>query len=356
MQGDAYYRVVYLLGAERVEMRQQPIPRPGLGQILIRVEAATTCGTDLKVWRRGGHPRMLQPPCPFGHELSGVVAAVGEGRSPWNEGDRVVVANSASCGRCTPCRAGRENLCEDLRYLNGAFAEYLLVPRRFARRSVHAVPEGLDAAVAALAEPLGCVLHGLRRTPLDRPGEAVIVGAGPIGLMFVIELKHRGIDVVLGDPMAERLEIGRQLGATAVVGLECDEGDGDRLRAACAGRCGSQLVIEATGVPDGWKTAMNAVDTGGTVLLFGGCPHGSKVDLDTHWLHYSEVTVQGAYHHRPASVAAALDRLAVSEPVYRQLISEERPLEEVEIALKRMAEGKILRAAIWPAADFREAR
>ncbi|MCP4899119.1 MAG: alcohol dehydrogenase catalytic domain-containing protein [bacterium] len=354
MGAAATQNVVYLLGAERVEMRQEPVPDPDSCEILVKIDAATTCGTDLKVWRRGGHPRMLDAPCPFGHEMSGVVAAVGSSGTRWREGDRVTVANSASCGRCGPCRTGRENLCEDLRYLNGTFAEYILVPRRFVRRSVHAVPEGLDAAVAALAEPLGCVLHGLNRTPLDRPGEAVVVGAGPIGLMFVIELCRRGIEVVLGDPVVRRLEIGSQLGAAAVVELGCNTDDAERLRAACVGRRGSPVVIEATGVPGGWQTAMNTASTGGTVVLFGGCPEGSRVDLDTHWLHYSEITVKGIYHHRPASIAAALDRLAESEAAYRQLINEERPLAEVELALRRMAEHKILRAAIRPASDWVE--
>lgn len=341
-------KVVYLVGAEEVEVRNDPIPEPRCGELVVRIEAATTCGTDLKVWKRGGHPRMLRPPCPFGHELAGVVGAAGGQSGPWKEGDRVVVANSASCGRCAACREGRENLCENLQYLNGAFAEYLLVPNRFVRRSVHRVPKDLDSEVAALAEPLACVLHGIGRARIQRPEEVVVVGAGAIGLMFVVELAYRGIRVVLGDPIVERLELGKKSGADSVVELKCDERDGARLRAACSDRRGSGLVIEATGVPGGWETAMGTVQAGGAVVLFGGCVPGTQLDLDTHWLHYSEIMVMGSYHHRPATVAAAMDRLAESTEAYRELVSEQRPLGELGVALLRMAERKILKAAIRP--------
>src|SRR6185369_2185887 len=149
-----------------------PTPEPGPGEILVRIDAATTCGTDVKVFRRGGHPRMLKTPTPFGHEMAGRVAALGEGVHRFREGDRVVVANSAPCGRCRACRQGRENLCADLHYLNGAFSEALLVPRRFVERSTYSCPEGLPAERAALAEPLACVLHGIETLGLSADADA----------------------------------------------------------------------------------------------------------------------------------------------------------------------------------------
>jgi L-iditol 2-dehydrogenase len=315
--------------------------------LLIRVEAATTCGTDLKVYRQGGHPRMLTPPCPFGHEFSGVIARTGAGLTGWCAGDRVVVSNSASCGHCAFCRDGRENLCEDLEYLNGAYAEHLLIPERFVRRSVYRCPSGLDPAVAALTEPLACVMHGLSRCPTADPGQAVVLGAGPIGLMFVAELARRGCDVVLGDLVSQRLQVGRALGAAETVLLGGEHGDGELLQAACGGR-GSPLVVEATGVPAAWSTAINGVAAGGMVILFGGCAPGTQVCLDTHRLHYSEITVAGVYHHRPASFQAALDRLAANHRDLSLLIEEEHPLEGVVIALQRMAARQILKACIRP--------
>ena len=197
-----------LLGPEEIEVRDVPVPRPGAGEILLKIEAATTCGTDVKVFRRGGHPRMLKAPTLFGHEMAGVVAAIGAGVTAVKEGDAIVVANSAPCMKCEPCRRGRENLCEDLHYLNGAFAEYLLVPRRFVERNMHPIPPGLSFARAALAEPLACVLHGIDACELAAlrgggPVEVLIFGGGPIGLLFVAALARMGQKPVLADPNPE---------------------------------------------------------------------------------------------------------------------------------------------------------
>jgi L-iditol 2-dehydrogenase len=194
-------RIVYLLGPERVELRRVPVPEPGAGELLVKIGAATTCGTDVKVLRRGGHPRMLVVPGPFGHEMAGTIAKVGPELEGWKVGDRVVVANSAPCGACEQCLRGRENLCESLRYLNGAFAEYVLVPRHFAEVSTYAIPDELPFEVSALAEPLACVLHGLEVCPLNGAADTVVYGGGPIGLLFVNLLADAGHHVVLAAPI-----------------------------------------------------------------------------------------------------------------------------------------------------------
>jgi len=340
--------VAFLLGPEKVEVREAPLPTPGAGEVVMRVEAAVTCGTDLKVFRRGGHPRMLRAPCPFGHEMAGVVTGVGDGVRRVREGDQVVVANSAACGACAPCRRGRENLCEDLQYLNGAFARYVLVPSRFVDRSLHQVPTGLDLPIAALAEPLACVLHGVECCPLDRPTELVLYGAGPIGLMFVAVLAHQGHRVVLADTVADRLEIGRRLGAAETVVVDGTESDPERILSRIADPRGVELVVEATGAPVAWRNALATARPGGTVVLFGGCAPGIAVPLDTHRMHYSELTVKGIYHHRPATFAAALELLAAGELDLRILLTEERPLVELEAALRSMAQRRALKVVIRP--------
>ncbi len=342
------HRVLFLVGPEQVELREQPLPRPGPGEVLLAVDAATTCGTDLKVFLRGGHPRMLVTPTPFGHEVAGTVVARGRGARRYAVGQRVVVANSASCGACAACRAHRENLCEDLRYLNGAFADHLLVPRRFVERSTLPVPAGLDPGVAAMAEPLACVHHGLEACGEVAGAEAVVLGVGPIGLMFVRELSHRGARVVAADPVAERLVVARALGAAWGVRLGLDAYDPSRLLAATAAGRGAAVVVEATGTTLGWTSAMAVAAVGGTVVLFGGCPPGTVVPCDTHRLHYSELAVRGVYHHRPATFASALGRLAEAAADFARLVSVERPLEEVEGALRAMAERRVLKAAIRP--------
>ena len=336
------------------------MPAPGPGELLLRVGAATTCGTDLKVFQRGGHPRMLKAPTPFGHEMAGTVAAVGEGARRWRPGDRVVVANSAPCGVCEWCARGRENLCSDLHYLNGAFSEYLLVPRRFAERSTYPLPADIPFEIAALAEPLACVLHGLEISSLERASGVVVYGGGPIGLLFVDVLANSPADfpadflpgnehhIVLADPNPARLEAGKTLGADVVVQVDRDGGEASRLCKTSRTGDGFDVAIEATGSPAAWQDALASVRPGGLVQLFGGCPPGTTVPLDTHRLHYSEITVKSAYHHRPATFQRALDLLASGLLHPRVLLSAERPLAELEAALRSMRRREALKVVIRP--------
>lgn len=347
-------RTVFLLGPERLEVRRVPVPEPGAGEILLRIEAATTCGTDVKVLRRGGHPRMLHVPTPFGHEMAGTVAAVGppngNGQGKWSVGDRVVVANSAPCGACEWCLRGCENLCSHLQYLNGAFSEYLLVPRRFCEVSTYAVPDGLALEIAALAEPLACVLHGLEVCALDRSSEVIVYGGGPIGLLFVNVLAslRRGHHVVLADPNPQRLEVARQLGANEAVQVSRDGGEAGRLRRYARASDGFDLAIEATGSPVAWEDALASARAGGTILLFGGCRPGTTIPLDTHSLHYAELTIKGAYHHRPETFRRALDLLASGVLQPEALLSAERPLDDLEGALRSMMRKEALKVVIRP--------
>lgn len=338
-----------------MELRDVPVPLPGAGELLVRIGAATTCGTDLKVFRRGGHPRMLKAPTPFGHEMAGTVVATGEGVEAWRIGDRVVVANSAPCGVCEWCRRGRENLCSDLHYLNGAFAEYILVPRRFVAVGTYACPANLPFEVAALAEPLACVLHGLEISGVDGPCEVVIYGGGPIGLLFADVLAHApeysaegGHHIVLADPNPERLEVARRLGAAEAVQVGREGGEAARVREHAKGHDGYDLAIEATGSPAAWQDALASVRPGGVVQLFGGCPPGTTVPLDTHRLHYSELTVKSAYHHRPATFERALELLASGTLHPQELLSAERPLAELEEALRSMRRREALKVVIRP--------
>ena len=335
-----------------MELRSIPLAAPGPGELLVRIGAATTCGTDVKVLRRGGHPRMLHAPTPFGHEMAGTVVALGPpetGRQElWKLGDRVVVANSAPCGQCEPCLRGRENLCLDLRYLNGAFAEYILVPARFAAVSTYALPDDLPFEIASLAEPLACVLHGLELCPLERPSDTVVYGGGPIGLLFVNLLAGRGHHVVLADPNPQRLDAARRMGAAEAILVGRDGNEAAHLRRHARQGDGFDLAIEATGSPVAWEDALASARPGGTVLLFGGCRPGTVIPLDTHRLHYCELTVKGAYHHRPATFQRALDLLAAGAVQAGELLSAERPLEELEEALRSMMRKEALKVVIRP--------
>ena len=167
-----------LYGREDLRLTQVETPSAGPGELVVRVGAALTCGTDLKVYRRGYHARMLQPPMPFGHELAGVVTEVGEGVAGFAVGDRVVPMNSAPCEACYFCRRGQENLCDDLLFNNGAYAEYLRVPARIVMRNTLLVPEEVPLEHAALTEPLACVMRGIEESGACAGDSMIVIGAG----------------------------------------------------------------------------------------------------------------------------------------------------------------------------------
>ena len=340
-----------LLGPEHIEIRELPIPRPGPGELLLKVEAATTCGTDVKVFRRGGHPRMLKTPTLFGHEMSGVVAELGPGTARFELGDGVVVANSAPCGICTACHRGRPNLCLDLHYLNGGFAEYLLVPERFVQRNTHLIPAGLDFASAALTEPLACVLHGIDACELERhcaseDDEIVIYGAGPIGLLFVAALARENYRVLLADPNPQRLSVGETLGAARTICIERGGNQVSHILKNCGDPAGVRVAVDCTGVAEVWTDAINSVQPGGLVNLFGGCASGSTISLDTHRLHYGELTIKGVYHHRPDTIARALSLLSQPDFDVGVLLGTVLSIGEVEFALRQMMAKQVLKAVI----------
>ena len=335
----------FLTGPGSLELRTLPMPSPGPGELLIRVDAATVCGTDVKVLRRGGHPAMLSLPAPFGHEVAGTVVRAGDGAER-AEGDAIVVANSAPCGECRPCKRRRENLCRELAYLNGAFADYLLIPAAFARHGVHRRPSDLEPATAALAEPLACAVHCLERVlaawsgpPTD--ARALIVGAGPLGLMLIDLFHSVRANVCALDPHPRRLEMARTFGAAKVhrgrAGEEGESPDGP-----------FDFTVDATGSQAGWDLAVSSLGRGGVAALFGGCRPGTTLGIDAERVHYREQTLLGVYHYRPLSFRAALDRLIGAPERYGRLIERELPLDRVGEALELMSARRALKVAIRP--------
>jgi L-iditol 2-dehydrogenase len=132
-----------LHGKEDLRIEQVPMPHAEEGELIVRVAAALTCGTDLKVYRRGYHAMMLKPPILFGHEVAGTVVETGRGVAKFKVGDRVVPINSAPCDQCFYCLHGQHNLCEDLMFNNGAYAEYIRIPARIAAKNTYAVPQSV---------------------------------------------------------------------------------------------------------------------------------------------------------------------------------------------------------------------
>lgn len=346
-------RAAILHGKELIQVEDVAPPPLNPGEVRIRIEAALTCGTDLKVFKRGYHARMIVPPAVFGHELSGTiceVAPITRSRSSsdgervaarpgveWSVGDRVVPANSAPCGDCFHCGVGQENICDDLQFLNGAYAESIVVPTRIAQKNLLRLRPETDFTDAALTEPLACVVQGADDTKLRAGQHVLVIGAGPIGLMFVALARHRGCDVTVAGRRATRLEAAQRMGANQTI----DVGDGWNLpgKVRTATRTHFDAVIEAVGRPETWEASVHLVRKGGTVNFFGGCPAGTTVTLDTTFIHYSDLTLLASFHHTPRAMREALGLIEAGLIHADDFVDGECPLTQLPELFKCMAAG-----------------
>jgi L-iditol 2-dehydrogenase len=325
-----------LYGKEDVKIEKVPIPRVAAGEVLIKVQVALTCGTDLKVYQRGYHARMIVPPALFGHELAGVIEEVGPGVKGFRPGMRVVALNSAPCQMCFYCSKHQENLCEDLLFNNGAYAEYIKIPKRIVETNMLAIPSNVTFQEAAMVEPLACVLRGLHETNLEIGDTVTVIGGGPIGLMFVQVAKLIGCNVIAVVKRDSQVAFARRLGADEVVHLEKVQDAGEAVRALMPERRGSDVVIEAVGRPEAWEWAIEMVRKGGTVNFFGGCATGTRVNLDTNRLHYSEITLKATFHHTPEAVRKAFALIAERKIRANDYITAEAPLSRLQQVLRHM--------------------
>ena len=323
------------------------MPVPAAGEIVLRVEAALTCGTDVKTLRRG-HPVMIpRVPTPFGHELAGVVEALGPGVRGFREGDRAVAANSAPCRACRFCAAGRENLCQDLLFVNGAYAESIVLPARLVRENLMALPPGLPAPRAAFAEPLACALHGIERGRVAAGMTVAVFGPGPLGCLLALVARARGARVLLIGRRGWRLDRVQALGIARCLDTSERPDVVAAIRDLTDGR-GADVTVDATGQPGGWEQSVAAVDRGGTIVLFGGCDPGTTMALDTRRAHYEELSLVGAFHHRPDLIRQAVDLLDRKAVVPDGLITHTMALDAVPEALALMASGRALKVLITP--------
>ena len=298
------------------DLRVEDVADPS-GEVLVRVEAATACGTDVKMLRHGHH--ILGPyPSRFGHETAGVRLDTGE---------RVLVGDSVACTSCAPCLAGRPQLCRAMTWVLGGFAELIAAPEA----ALHVIPDGLDFAGAAMAEPLAACVHAVARAGSDGPADVAVLGGGTMGLMIARVLVLSGHAVTVCDRHPDRRAQAAALGARAVERL-------DRYA----------LVFEAVGRPEAWRAAVDAAAPGATVVLVGGCPGGSEVTLPTGPLHYDELDVRGAFHHSRAEVDRALELLARGDVDWRALAGGTIGLDDLGAALRRPAGGEARKLVVDP--------
>ncbi len=332
-----------LYGPGKLKIEEVEIPSIKKGEVLVEVRAALTCGTDIKTYIRG-HPVLIRSyPSPFGHEFSGVISQVGTGVKRFTKGMKVVAANSAPCGQCYFCKKGYINLCEDLRLLNGAYAQYIVIPERIVNKNLLEISDYVSFEDAALSEPIACCLNAVCQSDIS-PGDTVaIIGLGPIGLILTHLYHLNGAKVIACGKGEKRLELSKILGASLTVDAEEIHDETEEIKAVKKlsnnGR-GADIVVEAVGKPDTWEMTVKMVRRGGLVILFGGCPSGTSFTMDTSLIHYEQITIKGIFHHTPKLFKRALDLISSGKINTKAIISGRRPLEKLEEAFSLVKKKK----------------
>ena len=319
------------------------------GEVLVKVESALTCGTDVKTFRRG-HPVLIKEiPSGFGHEFAGIVTQLGKNVEGFKIGDRVVAANSAPCGECFYCKKEEFNLCENLNLLNGAYAEYITVPARIVKKNMLILPESLSFDKAAFCEPLANVVHGIERTDI-KPGQTVgIIGIGPIGLMFARLAKLKGAKVIAAGRNPIKLKLAEEFaGADEVIDLKKYPNPEKIFLSLTEEGKGLDVAVECVGLPSIWERMLSLVRPGGTIHFFGGCKSGSTVNFDTTRMHYSDIKMMSVFHHTPQYFRQALDLIASGEVDVEKLITDTVGLQGVQGALKQHIEGNAIKFLVKP--------
>lgn len=340
---------VLFYAPENIKYENIDVKEPQEGEILVRVKAALTCGTDVKTYHRG-HPVLIkETPSGFGHEFSGIVERIGHGVTKFQVGDRVVAANTAPCLDCYHCRIGEYNLCENLQFLNGAYADFITIPKQIVEINTYKIPENVSFEEAAFVEPLANVVHGIERTEIKEGQSVGIVGSGPIGLMLARLAKLKGAKVIVAGRNPMKLELAHSFaGADVIIDLNLEPDPVMAFKSHSLEGKGLDVAIEAVGLPEIWERMFKLVRKGGTVHLFGGCKSGTSVNIDTRTLHYDEVKVIGVFHHTPQYVKQALDLIASGHVDVKKLITHKMPLCDLEKAIKMHKGGETLKILITP--------
>ena len=294
-----------------IRYEEVKIPELNKGEILVKVKAALTCGTDVKTFRRG-HPVLIKKtPSGFGHEFSGIIEKVDESVKNFKVGDRVVCANSAPCGECFYCRREEYELCENLDLLNGAYAQYIVIPKRIVEKNTLIIPSDLDFSLAAFSEPLSNVVHGIAKTPIKKGDVVGVMGIGPIGLMFAKLAKLKGAKVIALGRNPLKLKLAKEFAqADVVIDLKKYPDPKEIIMSHTNEQRGLDVAIECVGLPEMWEKMFSLVRKGGYVHFFGGCATGTTVSIDTCRLHYDEVKIISSFHHTPKYFKEALELIS----------------------------------------------
>ncbi len=348
-QGEDDVKAAILKAPNAMQLGDAPDPVASQGDLILRVRAATICGTDIRILR-GRKTAGVRYPSIIGHEFAGEIV---ESDATFRPGQRVGVCPSIPCGRCAECLRGRENLCPDAEaigyHIDGAFAEYIRIPARaVALGNVHLLPDDLGDAEAALIEPLACVINGQNRVDVVQGDTVVVLGSGPIGTLHIKLARLRGAArVIVSEPNAARRAAAIEAGADVSVDPTTEDLR-ERVRAETGGR-GADVVICAIGIPALAAQAIGLAGYGGRVSLFAGFSKGETGQLDVNAIHYNELRVTGSFGLSRLDYETALGVLAGRRIDVSDMITHRYPLAQLDEAFSMAEGGGAMKVAILDA-------
>ena len=335
-------------GPQDIRLENVQIPDINTDEVLVKIDTALTGGTDIKTYLRG-HPRIIKTlPSSFGYEFSGVVE---KSLNPkFKSGDPVIAGNTAPCFKCFFCERQEYELCQNLDFLNGSFAEYIKIPAQIANYNLYKIPSGTSFQEAASTQTLAVVLHGFYKSQIKPHSNVVILGLGAIGQTFIKAFKTLApktkVIALAKSPL--KTELALINGADYVLDYSSEDMI-EQVKSLTNG-FGADLVIEAVGKPDSWQQALLLARPGGVVNFFGGCPRGTEIKLDTFQAHYQELTTIGVFHHTPHYMKTALELISNKKISLENLITHNFKLADLQKALELSLSGEALKISIKPQA------
>jgi L-iditol 2-dehydrogenase len=320
-----------------VRVEQMPRPEAGPGEIIVRVEASSICGSDVMQWYRMG-----KTPLVLGHEVAGEVVEAGEGVSAFRVGQRVVAAHHVPCGTCHYCRRGHETVCDTLRatkFYPGGFAEYLRLPPINVDRGVFALPDGMSYTQGTFVEPLACVYRGQKATDLTLGDSVLVIGSGISGLLHVALARALGAALVVSTDVHDyRIKVAERIGADAALNATSDVPA--EFRALNRGR-GADVVILTAGAPQAIEQAFKAVDRGGTILFFAPAAEGAAINLPASQLFWrNEITLTSSYAATPAEHLAAMEFIRSGRVDVEPMVTHTLPLDRAQEGFRLVADAR----------------
>ncbi|MBN9158426.1 MULTISPECIES: zinc-dependent dehydrogenase [unclassified Microbacterium] len=333
-----------------IEIDDIPVPEIGADEVLLRVRAASICGTDLRIMKHGhfrlpaGQNRVL------GHEIAGEIVSAGEQVVGYGVGDRVCVVPNVGCGRCKLCRRGLNNLCPDYEAfgitMDGGFEEFMRVPAAAIERGnlVH-IPDALSFEEAAILEPMSCCLHGQRKVDVQADDVVVIVGAGPIGCFHALLAKQQGVEtVIVANTRQPRLEIARRMGADITINVSEQDLRDEVLR--ITGGEGADVVITCVSKPEVIAGATDLIGRLGRINVFSGLGDQARPPIDVNALHYREQVLTGTTGSSVRDYTDVVAMAASPEVDLSPVITDRFAVEDIHAAMAQSASGNGMKSVV----------